>query len=693
MKIGRNDPCPCGSGKKYKRCCLAQDHAANVIDREWQQLRRTEADIIYLLLRVANDWYGPDFIENAWEAYTESSKEPLPIEEARESETSFIPWALFNYVHRKREADAPPPPEVPLALSFFLATDELKLYEKQFVWAVCEQPVSFWSVQEVDPGTSLKLRDLFTHAEHIVKERQASGVLNKGDIVYTRVLSLGHTTMMVGLAPFPFPPDFHFEILNAREMFFGRRRKISYKDLHVLDPVLRQLYFALRSRLLNPQLPILQNTDGDPLEFVKLTYQLDCSPRTAFERLRSLNALETEEELLADATQNENGALQALTFSWMKRGNEKHRSWDNTILGNITIEGGKLIVDVNSEKRSETIRTEIAKRLGDDAVLQDSVSESAKENFAQVADGVESPERKRQREEQEAFSALPEVQALMKDMAKKQWEEWLSEPVPVLQGKTPKQAAKSAAGRERLEALLIDFERKAEESGNQPFAPDVAALRRQLGMLAGAASQKAGPMRKQNAPVNNVNQIDGMPLYQLKITLMRSDPPIWRRVLIRSDLPLRRLHGVIQRVMGWTDSHLHQFIVGNTYYGTPDPEMVGFGRQTLSEKRYTVADLAPAVKRSFVYEYDFGDGWEHKIVIEKILPPDPGFQHPICLAGANACPPEDCGGISGYYELTDILADPRHSEHGSMKEWLGYDLDPARFNIETVNGVLSRMKA
>jgi hypothetical protein len=164
-------------------------------------------------------------------------------------------------------------------------------------------------VQEVDQGTSLKLRDLFTHSEHIVRERQASEALKKGDIVYTRVISLGQTPIMVGLAPLPFPPSFQFDILDARETLFGPRRKISNHDLQEFEPVLRQLYFALRRRLLNPQLPILQNTDGDPLEFVKLIYQLNCSPRTAFDKLRSLNLVETEEALPADATQDENGEL------------------------------------------------------------------------------------------------------------------------------------------------------------------------------------------------------------------------------------------------------------------------------------------------------------------------------------------------------------------------------------------------
>jgi hypothetical protein len=692
MRIGRNDPCHCGSGKKYKRCCLAKDQAANVIDYEWQRLRRTEGVVVHLLLHVANEWYGPDFIEKAWQEYTESYNESLPIEETPESETSFVPWALFNYIHQE-ESEADPPIEVPLAFSFLMGAKDLDPDQKQFALEAFRQPVSFWSVQEVNQGTSLKLRDLFTHSERTVRERQASDVLRKGDIVYTRVISLGQTAVMFGMAPIPFPPDFHFEILDARETLFGPRRKISNDDLQEFDPVLRQLYFALRRRLLNPQLPILQNTDGDPLEFVKLTYQLTCSPRTAFDKLRSLNLLETEEELLADATQNEKGELQTLTFSWMKRGNEKHRSWDNTILGNITIEGGKLIVDVNSQKRSEAIRTEIAKRLGDDAVLQDSVSESVKEKFAQMKDGVESPEQQQQREEQAAFSDLPEVQALMKDMAKKRWDEWLNEPVPVLMGKTPRQAAKTIAGRERLEALLIDFERSAAVTDKTAFAPDVTELRRQLGMLPGVENQKAARKRKRSGSVNEDLELDGAALYQLKITLKGSDPPIWRRVVVRSDMPLRRLHCVIQRVMGWTDSHLHQFIVGDTYYGTPDSEMMGFGRQTLSEKRYTVAELAPTAKRSFVYEYDFGDGWQHKIVVEKILPPDPEFQHPICLAGANACPPEDCGGIGGYNELIEILADPQNPEHESMKEWLGYDLDPARFNIEISNGALNRLKA
>ncbi len=188
-------------------------------------------------------------------------------------------------------------------------------------------------------------------------------------------------------------------------------------------------------------------------------------------------------------------------------------------------------------------------------------------------------------------------------------------------------------------------------------------------------------------------QIGGVPLYQLKIVLRWSKPPIWRRVVVRADMRLDRLHDVIQRVMPWTNSHLHQFIVGKTYYGMPDPDFSGMGPDTLNEKRYKLIDLAPAAKTKFVYEYDFGDGWEHEIKVEKVLPPDAGFKHPACLAGANACPPDDCGGIPGYYQMLEVLADPKHPEHRDLKEWIGGGWDPTLFEVDAADAAVRRLKA
>ncbi len=200
------------------------------------------------------------------------------------------------------------------------------------------------------------------------------------------------------------------------------------------------------------------------------------------------------------------------------------------------------------------------------------------------------------------------------------------------------------------------------------------------------------PRRKMILPTET-HGAASVPLYQLKMTLKWSDPAIWRRVVVRADMPLSWLHYVIQEAMGWTNSHLHHFIAGSAIYGTPDPQNAGFGREILDERRHTVADLVPAAKKKFLYEYDFGDGWIHEVVAEKILPPDSGFKNPVCLAGENACPPEDCGGIPGYYNLLEILGDRKHPEYRDMKEWMGGKFDPAAFKLDAVNKAFKRLKA
>jgi Plasmid pRiA4b ORF-3-like protein len=181
----------------------------------------------------------------------------------------------------------------------------------------------------------------------------------------------------------------------------------------------------------------------------------------------------------------------------------------------------------------------------------------------------------------------------------------------------------------------------------------------------------------------------GTSLYQLKITLSDSKPPIWRRVIVPANIPLHRLHKVIQTIMGWTDSHLHQFCVGSKCYGEPDSDS---DFEPLDERCYTLLDLAPKSGRKLIYEYDFGDDWKHEVVVEKVLPADPSFKHPICLAGEYACPPEDCGGIGGYYEFVTALAYPDHEEHVDMKNWIGRRWDVKHFDLEGTNARLKKLK-
>ena len=203
----------------------------------------------------------------------------------------------------------------------------------------------------------------------------------------------------------------------------------------------------------------------------------------------------------------------------------------------------------------------------------------------------------------------------------------------------------------------------------------------------------------------------------LRISLNGSKPPIWRRVAVFSDIALAELHEIIQIAMGWTNSHLHRFdqrvtiskdekvrlwqkdswtprewarlhggrkfVTKVTPWGEPT-ELEGE-----DEEAVTVGEVCPKVKSKLIYEYDFGDGWEHTIRVQKILEAEPGTEYPVCLAGKKACPPEDCGGVWGYYELLDAVQDASNEQREELSEWLGDDFDPHAFDSGEVNAMLA----
>jgi hypothetical protein len=158
-------------------------------------------------------------------------------------------------------------------------------------------------------------------------------------------------------------------------------------------------------------------------------------------------------------------------------------------------------------------------------------------------------------------------------------------------------------------------------------------------------------------------------VFQLKITLLDTRPPIWRRVLVDGDRTLDHLHEVIQAAFGWWNYHLHEFEVGRTRYGVPDPDE-DWGEPPRDERRARIGAIAGA-GGSFRYTYDFGDGWDHRIVVEAVRRSDSASAVPACVDGRRACPPEDCGGTWGYRELLEILADPAHPDHDERREWIG----------------------
>ena len=178
-------------------------------------------------------------------------------------------------------------------------------------------------------------------------------------------------------------------------------------------------------------------------------------------------------------------------------------------------------------------------------------------------------------------------------------------------------------------------------------------------------------------------------IYQIQVALKNFKPKIWRRILVPSNLLLSDFHKIIQTSMGWTNSHLHQFIKDQTYYTVrmKDDDMWE-DMNSVDYKKMKIFDLLSVEKGKIIYEYDFGDGWEHEVILEKILPVDKKLKYPICLAGKMNCPPEDCGGVWGYAEMIEILKQPKHKEYENIIEWLGDELDPEYFDKEEVNEYL-----
>lgn len=185
----------------------------------------------------------------------------------------------------------------------------------------------------------------------------------------------------------------------------------------------------------------------------------------------------------------------------------------------------------------------------------------------------------------------------------------------------------------------------------------------------------------------------GPTVLQVKIKLLGvSKPPVWRRLLVPGEIRLDQLHGAIQLAMGWSDYHMHVFSTDSREYGAPDSDL-GF----LDERQTTLSRLLSEPGDRIHYTYDFGDNWDHEIMLEKVLGADPEQLYPTCVTGKGACPPEDCGSVWGYARLREVLADPSDEEHASMLEWLelesASDFDAAAFESDAVNELLGHLSA
>jgi hypothetical protein len=319
---GRNDPCPCGSGRKFKHCCLP---AVEVEDAARVRLRTAEGLLVPALFEYADDEWGDEFFEEAWEEFFLWDAVPDSVEDSREFGTTFDPFFVFTFVADAADSELPDDwPTEPVALHFLHhEVDSCPEFHREFIEQACKSHPSFFVVESATPGRSMDLKDILTGRQFHVLEQSASRTLRQGDLTFTRVITAGGASIMIRAAPWIIPPSWHVPVIEFRESI-RRRGFMTRADLFEYDFEIRAVYHQIVDALLNPRLPSLQNTDGDPIELTTMTYELSVAPAEAFERLRPLAMLGDEAHVDGE-TFDEAGSLTAAELTWIKAGNRKLR--------------------------------------------------------------------------------------------------------------------------------------------------------------------------------------------------------------------------------------------------------------------------------------------------------------------------------------------------------------------------------
>jgi hypothetical protein len=486
IDIGRNAPCPCGSGRKFKRCC-GRDAAPRSPGRALpQRLRDAEMRLVAKISAWVLETYGPDVFDAGWCEFLPEMEEDELGSDSEQFQAFFGSWALFAW-DPGLEADedddvAGAWPTQPLAMEFLDAhPDRVDPLEERLLDAACSRPFSFHQVLRVERDRGLELRDLVSAETRFVTERLATESLALGEILFARTLAIDDAAILLGCAPIVIPPTYAPRIFDLRDKLAMGGGLLPIEEIRDLDDEFRFIYFAFAAEVLHPQPPELRNTDGDPFVLLQLRYALHCPVEFAFEKLKVLAVGHTAADLLADAERDEQGGLLSVEFPWLVKGNKQHTHWDNTVLGRVVIDRGVLTVEVNSRRRARRIRKRIENRLRGVAAFEGEVAQSAEELFEAARASGEDLDERAVRREQERLASDPVAREFMERTRREHWERWLDLDVPALDGKTPRAAARDPRLRERLEALLLEFEWRNARPGNE-MAPDVGALRRELGI-------------------------------------------------------------------------------------------------------------------------------------------------------------------------------------------------------------------
>lgn len=451
MKIGRNDPCPCGSGTKYKQCCLTTTTVSDTDTLAWRRVRRSLEPLAGLLRREAIRLFGPDAsLEARAELFLQN--EEWEIQAANDFDPLFFSFFYFDWLPDPHTTRLQSPLPIDTVAQSLQASQSHRLdaIARRYLDACSESTTTFYDILEVRPGKGLRVRDMLREEELEVLEATASQTLLRGDAVFGRIVPIEGIHIIECLGPVAIPPAFKPQIIELRRRLRKPRRK---GDLQPHDREMRELYLSIALGILHPKQPQLRNTDGDAMEAHTLSFDLD-APEAAAKALAPLGLAPADELLNYDADRR----FESAEIDWVRS------KKDRTVLGVIRISGKRLTADVNSQRRAVAIRKLIEDKLGDTAHVRPTVIQSA-QSICREVEG---------RDVDDDATVMPEIQTLMTQHMRNHYARWVDEQIPALGGKTPRQAIRSRDGRESVAALVDQLERHGKDL-TPPLDPSIVA--------------------------------------------------------------------------------------------------------------------------------------------------------------------------------------------------------------------------
>lgn len=463
MKISRNDPCHCGSGKKYKQCCLDKQAAmASPGDLAWRRLRHVMEGFPSRMLRFVDDAYGVDALDEAWDEFVLWDEHDEGFDPETPHQQVFMPWFFHQWM--------PDPDETNVVDTTLHGISPTQAYlarkgrhvdpaMRDYLQSCLAQPFSFFEVERVNPGHDMVLRDVLTGALHEVLEASASRSVQPHDLLYGQVAMADGVTLLEATCGVVLPPGDKTDVIELRRQIREGEGLHGGDGIHLdaaqvadWDIEIRQLYLDLADAQWNPVPPQLRTPEGDAFEFHTLIFDI-ASPQQAFDAIRPMAAWSNDDEALErDIERDAEGRMLRARVDLLRAG-QRDDDEALSLLGSVSIDGQRMTVETNSRERADGIKRDFA-------------SESLGIPIALRADEIRTLEQKLAERDKTLPHATepevddPEAQALIRKMLLNHYLRWMDTPIPALGQCTPRQAVATVDGSEQVSALLHSAERR-----------------------------------------------------------------------------------------------------------------------------------------------------------------------------------------------------------------------------------------